>query len=67
MSKVKSLFVLVGYVVGTIGAVAGVRAATDKQDKLLVVKAGASALAAATGVLLTLRSLRSSGESEGGE
>jgi hypothetical protein len=64
MSKVKGLFGLAASVGGAVGAVTSVRAAKDKQDKLLLVNAGASALAAATGVLLALRSLRKDEDGE---
>jgi hypothetical protein len=57
VSKAKGLFGLAISVVGAVGAVVTVRAAKDKQDKLLLTNAGANALAAFTGVLLALRSL----------
>ena len=63
VTKVKGLFGLAASVGGAVGAVAGIRAAKDKQDKLLLVNAGASGLAAITGVLLAVRSMRK----EGGE
>jgi hypothetical protein len=61
VSKVKEIFGLAASVAGAAGAVTSVRAAKDKQDKLLLANAGASALAAITGVLLALRSLRQGG------
>jgi hypothetical protein len=53
--KAKGLLGLLASVGGAVGAVGGLRAAKDKQDKLLLINAGASALAAITGVLLALR------------
>jgi hypothetical protein len=61
VSKVKGFFGLAASVGGAVGAVTSIRAAKDKQDKLLLVNAGASALAAVTGVLLALRSIREEG------
>jgi hypothetical protein len=61
MSKVKQIRGLVGLaasISGLAGAAAGIRAAKDKRDALLVVNAAASALAAITGVLLAIRKLR---------
>jgi hypothetical protein len=56
--KAKGLFGLLASVGGAVGAAGSLRAAKDKQDKLLLINAGASALGAISGVLLALRSLR---------
>ena len=61
MIKVKGFFGLAASVAGAVGAVVNIRAAKDKQDKLLLVNAGASGLAAFTGVLLAVRSIRRKG------
>ncbi|MCU1686229.1 MAG: hypothetical protein JWQ81_6968 [Amycolatopsis sp.] len=61
MIKVKGLLGVAISILGAVGAITNVRAAKDKQDKLVLANAGASALAATTGVLLALRSLRKEG------
>jgi hypothetical protein len=61
VNRARGLFGLVASVGGVVGAALGVRAAKDKQDKLLLVNAAASALAAITGLLPALRKLRKEG------
>jgi hypothetical protein len=60
-NRARGLFGLLASVGGAVGAAASVRAAKNKQDKLLLVNAAASALAAITGVLLAVRKLRKEG------
>jgi hypothetical protein len=60
-NQARGLFGLLTSLGGAVGAAASVRAAKNKQDKLLLVNAAASALAAITGVLLAVRKWRKEG------
>ncbi|OZM74194.1 hypothetical protein CFN78_07090 [Amycolatopsis antarctica] len=60
--QIRGVFGLAGSVGSAASAFSTVRSAKDKKDTLVLVNAGASAVAAATGVLLAVRRLRKGGD-----
>ena len=61
-NQVRGLFRLAGSVSSAASAFSTVRSARDKKDTLVLINAGASTVAAITGVLLAVRKLRKGGE-----
>jgi hypothetical protein len=58
MKKVRGILGVAGAVFGAVSAVKSLQTARKDKDKLLLANAAASILAAATGILLTIRAAR---------
>jgi len=60
--QARGVFGLIGSMGSAASAFSTVRSAKNKRDALVLINAGASAVAAATGVLLAVRKLRKGGK-----